>query len=207
MSCVVFTVFAKSVYTPPSLLAFQSPFPQLQAKLLIRRGLTDQLFLLILGVLALGGWQVQRRWQVVADRIQQRLHTLVLEGGAAKDRHKAEGQSALTDAFLQSRHIWGLTRFQVGLKCLFILFAGLLNQVLPVLLDQLLFFRVEGEEGWVIWNQKLMFPLKNRPNLAAFIFLTYLSPASMPSGISSLYSKLAPNSSPVQMMDLISTKS
>ena len=58
------------------------------SKNLIRWSLTDQIFFLILRVLSLGRWHIQRRRQVVAHSIQQRLNTLVLEGSATQDRHK-----------------------------------------------------------------------------------------------------------------------
>ena len=54
----------------------------------------------------LGGWQVQRRWQVVADCIQERLHALVLEGRAAQHWHKALVDPRVTDSDGWHRVSW-----------------------------------------------------------------------------------------------------
>src|SRR5262249_52764984 len=40
------------------------------------------------------GRNVDRRWQQVDDGVEQRLHALVLEGGAAGDRHDLHGERA-----------------------------------------------------------------------------------------------------------------
>ncbi len=47
---------------------------------------------------ALDWWDIERRWQIVDDRIQHGLHTLVLEGRAAYDRENLERDGRLPDA-------------------------------------------------------------------------------------------------------------
>ena len=44
---------------------------------------------------------VDRAWQIVDDRVEQRLHALVLERGAAQHRPELAGDRALLDAALQ----------------------------------------------------------------------------------------------------------
>ena len=61
----------------------------------------------------------------------------------------AEAQGALADAFLQRRHIRRLAGLQVLLKGLLVLLAGLLHQVLAVLLHQLL--EIGGQLVWICW--------------------------------------------------------
>ena len=53
-----------------------------------------------LGVAPGDGGHVQRRGQVVDHRVQQRLHPLVLEGGAVEDRHQLAGHGGPADGRL-----------------------------------------------------------------------------------------------------------
>ena len=57
---------------------------------------------------------VQRRRQIVDDRVEQRLDALVLERRAAQHRHEREVERALADQLLERRRV-GLGAFEVML--------------------------------------------------------------------------------------------
>src|SRR5215218_200347 len=52
---------------------------------------------------ALDGRNVERRREVVDDRVEQRLHALVLEGGAAEDGRELEAEGGFADRRLDAR--------------------------------------------------------------------------------------------------------
>ena len=56
---------------------------------------------------------IDRRGQIVDDRVQQRLHALVLEGRAAQHRHERDLPHRLADQSLQRLDI-GLMAFEIG---------------------------------------------------------------------------------------------
>src|SRR5665213_1826381 len=70
---------------------------------------------------AVDGRNVGRRRQIIDHRIEQRLHTLVLESGAAQDRHEIEGDGALADAF-DERRLVRLLAGEIGLERGIVLF-------------------------------------------------------------------------------------
>ena len=71
------------------------------AKRLLVVRLAHDLVALVVGALDRG--HVERRRQIVDDGVEQRLHALVLEGGAAQHRIEGAGQHGLADQPLQRR--------------------------------------------------------------------------------------------------------
>ena len=79
---------------------------------------------------------VHRARQVVDDRVEQRLHALVLEGGAAEHRHDRAGGGRLADGALDL--VEGqLLAGQVLLQQLLVVLHRRLDQLVPRLLDPL----------------------------------------------------------------------
>ncbi|KAF0114291.1 MAG: hypothetical protein FD150_1638 [Rhodobacteraceae bacterium] len=78
------------------------------------------------------GRHVQRRRQIVDDGVQERLHALVLEGGACKNRDEVDGQGRLADQRAQGFRV-GLVAFQVGFHRGVVLTHGGFHQVHPPL--------------------------------------------------------------------------
>src|SRR5699024_11882711 len=72
------------------------------------------LLLLVLGVVALDGLDVHGRRQVGGDRVEQGLHTLVLERGTTQDRYRRTGDGGATDRGYELLH-GGLLTLQVQL--------------------------------------------------------------------------------------------
>ena len=85
---------------------------------------------------ALDGGHVDRRRQVVHHRVEQRLHALVLEGGAAQHREERAGQHGLADQPLQRRLI-GLVAVEVGCQGFVVELDGGFEQLLAVFLGLL----------------------------------------------------------------------
>mmetsp|Transcript_14496 Transcript_14496/g.24999 ORF Transcript_14496/g.24999 Transcript_14496/m.24999 type:complete len:620 (+) Transcript_14496:1166-3025(+) len=85
----------------------------------------------------LDGWDVVGSWQVVDDGVKERLDTLVLERGTADDRDKLQADGTLSDALLEGFLVWVLS-FEVVQERLLILFDGLLNEHVVVLLREFL---------------------------------------------------------------------
>ena len=67
------------------------------------------------GLDALDRRHVERRGQIVDDRVEQRLHALVLERRAAQHRHQLVGERALADAALERRRV-RLVAAQIALE-------------------------------------------------------------------------------------------
>ena len=63
---------------------------------------------------ALDRGHVERARQIVDDRVEHRLHALVLERRAGQHRHEREVERALADQLLQRRDV-GLVAFEIGL--------------------------------------------------------------------------------------------
>ena len=82
---------------------------------------------------ALDGGNIDRRRQVVHDRVEQRLHTLVLERRAAQHREKRAGQHGLADHALQRRFI-GFIAVEVSCEHFIVEFDGGLKQLLAIFL-------------------------------------------------------------------------
>mmetsp|Transcript_67250 Transcript_67250/g.146582 ORF Transcript_67250/g.146582 Transcript_67250/m.146582 type:complete len:536 (+) Transcript_67250:681-2288(+) len=106
------------------------------------RGLVNTLpfqrLLLVLGVLALNWREVSGRGQVVQDCVQQRLHALVLEGSATQDWHEGHADASLPNALLQHLLRRLLTGLQISFQHLLVLLHCILDQLLPILLDEVL---------------------------------------------------------------------
>src|SRR5438093_8175717 len=104
-----------------------------------RRALDERLFLRV-RIEADDGRDVQRRRQEVDDRVEQRLHALVLEGRAADDRHErrlALAPYGAVDALAEGRLdlVFGdLFALEVLLEDLVVGFADFLDQLLAVVL-------------------------------------------------------------------------
>ncbi len=60
-------------------------------------------FLASVGIDALDGFAVERRWQIIDDGIEQRLHALVLERGTAEDRNERNMPHRFADESLKRR--------------------------------------------------------------------------------------------------------
>ena len=73
-----------------------------QRQRLLVVGLADDLVAVLSSMPLIGG-HVERRRQIVDDRVEQRLHALVLEGRAAQHRIERAGQHRLADQPLQRR--------------------------------------------------------------------------------------------------------
>src|SRR3546814_5326436 len=73
--------------------------------------------------LALNGRNVERRRQIVDDRVEQRLDALVLERRAAKDRDERLHQRALADQRLELGDV-GDGAFEIGFHRVVVLFDG-----------------------------------------------------------------------------------
>src|SRR5262245_18560971 len=95
--------------------------------------------LVALAVDALDRRHVERRRQIVDDRVEQRLNALVLEGGAAQHRKECTGDHGLADELLEGRLV-GLLALEIGgrrviieldrgLDQLFAIFLGLMEHV------------------------------------------------------------------------------
>nr|AHE14890.1 hypothetical protein asmbl_2 [uncultured bacterium] len=78
------------------------------------------------------GLDVQRAGQVVDDRVEQRLHALVLEGGAGEDRVDLRGDGRLADRGLQALD-GDLLAAEVGLHEGVVEVRDVLEQLLAVL--------------------------------------------------------------------------
>ncbi len=95
---------------------------------------------------ALDRGHVERRRQIIDDRVEQRLDALVLERRAAQHRNEREVEGALADQLLQGRRV-GLLAAEIGLHDLVVLLDGHLDQlhasglggVLQVVGDRLIF--------------------------------------------------------------------
>ena len=72
--------------------------------------------------------------QIVDDPVQKRLHTLVLERGAAVGREETQVDGAFADALLDRGDV-GLLSVQVGLHDLVVLLDGGLDELFAVFLD------------------------------------------------------------------------
>jgi hypothetical protein len=87
---------------------------------------------------ALDGRNVDRRRQIVDDRVEQRLHALVLEGRAAEHRIERASQHGLTDQSAACRLV-RLGAVEVGFHRVIVEFDGGFDQLLAIflgLLDQ-----------------------------------------------------------------------
>ncbi len=80
---------------------------------------------------------VERRRQVLDHGVQQRLHALVLERGAAEDRCDPDLDRGRADR-VADLVVRELVALQVLLDKLVVVFDGGLDELLPELLDQLL---------------------------------------------------------------------
>src|SRR3989440_1108462 len=85
---------------------------------------------------ALDGGHVDRRRQIIHDRVEQGLHALVLERRAAQHREERAGQHGLADHALQGRLI-GLLAIEVGGKNFVVEFDGGFQQLLAIFLGLL----------------------------------------------------------------------
>jgi hypothetical protein len=94
-------------------------------------------FFLVAGLEAHVIDHVERARQEVDDGVQQRLHTLVLERGAAENRHEGQAQRALADQLAQGRDV-GLLAFEVGLHRVVVLLDGVLDHVRAPLVGEVL---------------------------------------------------------------------
>src|SRR5208337_3070884 len=99
---------------------------------------------------------IDRRRQVVHDRVEQRLHAFVLESRAAEHRHEGDLLDRLADALLQRIDV-GLVAIEIGRHHLVVEFDGGLDERVAVL------FRLRLEVGRnflvvVFRAQALVFP-------------------------------------------------
>ena len=85
---------------------------------------------------ALDRGHVDRRRQIIHDRVEQGLHALVLEGRAAQRREERASQHGLTDHALQRRLI-GLLAVEVSSENLVVEFNGGFQQLLAMFLGLL----------------------------------------------------------------------
>src|SRR5258708_3552371 len=85
---------------------------------------------------ALDGGHVDRRRQIIHDRVEQRLNALVPERRAAQHREERAGQHGLADHALQRRLI-GLVAVEVSGKNLVVEFDGGFQQLLAIFLGLL----------------------------------------------------------------------
>ena len=85
---------------------------------------------------ALDRGHVDWRRQIIHDRVEQRLHALVLEGRAAQHREERAGQHRLADQALQRRFI-GLLAVEIGGENLVVEFDGGFKQLLAIFLGLL----------------------------------------------------------------------
>ena len=87
----------------------------------------------VVGIDALDRRHVERRRQVIDHRVEQRLHALVLEGGAAQHREERAGDHGLADQLLERRLV-GHLAFEVGGGRVVVEFAGRLDHLVAVFL-------------------------------------------------------------------------
>src|SRR3546814_2694240 len=80
---------------------------------------------------ALNGRNVERRRQIVDDRVEQRLDALVLERRAAKDRDERLHQRALADQRLELGDV-GDGAFEIGFHRVVVLFDGELDELFAI---------------------------------------------------------------------------
>ena len=95
-------------------------------------GLANDVFAVV-RVDALDRRHVERRRQIVDDRVEQRLHALVLEGGAAQHREEGAGDHGLADQLLERRLV-GHFAFEVGGDRVIVEFDGRLDHLVAVFL-------------------------------------------------------------------------
>ena len=100
-----------------------------------RRGVVwrPRRFLAGLDVDALDRRHVERRRQIIDHRVEHRLHALVLEGGAAQDRHEHVVHGALADHRLD-RVLAGLGALEIFLHHALVELDRLLDQLLAIFL-------------------------------------------------------------------------
>jgi len=87
--------------------------------------------LLGVGVDALHVGDVERRRQIVDDRVEQRLHALVLECRAAQDRRERLAQRALADQLLERGGVRQVA-FQIGFHRVVVLLDGEFDQLFAI---------------------------------------------------------------------------
>ena len=107
-------------------------------RLVIVRHAND--FLARVDVVALDAAAIDGRGQIVDDRVEQRLHALVLEGRAAEDRHKRNLLHRLADAAFQRVDV-GLLPVEIGAHHIVVHLDRSLDQDVTVL------FRLRLEVG------------------------------------------------------------
>ena len=95
--------------------------------------LTNDFFAFLVRVDALNRGNVERRRQIVDNCVEQRLHALVLEGRAAKNRIESAGDHSLADHALQGRNIWLFAVEECGQNFV-VEFDGGFNQLLAIFL-------------------------------------------------------------------------
>mmetsp|Transcript_30373 Transcript_30373/g.50840 ORF Transcript_30373/g.50840 Transcript_30373/m.50840 type:complete len:309 (+) Transcript_30373:981-1907(+) len=100
---------------------------QSRERFLIAGGAGDDLFR-VDRIYAFDGRHVKRTGHVVDDRVQKRLHSLVLEGSASQYRSEGEVQRPCADAFFQLLQGW-LVAIQVLHKCFLVLLYSQLDQL------------------------------------------------------------------------------
>ena len=103
---------------------------------------------------------VERRRQIVDDGVEHRLHALVLEGGAAQDRHEYVVDGALADQRLEGL-LARVLAFEIGLHGPLVELDRLLNELLVILLgliDEIgrdLLVMELGAQGLVVPHHRL----------------------------------------------------
>ena len=95
-------------------------------------GLADNVFAVV-GIDAVDRRHVERRRQIVDHRVEQRLHALVLEGGAAQHREEHAADHRLADQLAQRRLV-GLFAIEIGGHGVVVEFDGRLDHHLAVFL-------------------------------------------------------------------------
>jgi len=122
--------------------------------------LADDLLFHVLRIGADHGRNIERAGQVVDHRIEQRLHALVLEGGAAEHREDLHGDGGLADAGLELRFA-GLFALEEQVENLVVGVGNGLDQRMAGDLGGLkqlggnLFDRVFGAHGLVVPENRL----------------------------------------------------
>ncbi len=95
-------------------------------------GLADDIFAVI-RVDAVDRRHVERAGQIVDDRVEQRLHAFVLEGGAAQHREEGAGDHGLADQLLEGGLV-GHLAFEVGGGRVIVEFEGRFDHLIAVFL-------------------------------------------------------------------------
>ena len=130
---------------------------QRQRRVVLR--LADDVFIVV-GIDAVNRRHVERARQIINHRVEQRLHALVLERGAAQHGKKRAGDYGLTDE-LFDRGLVGHLALEVGCGCLIVELARSLNHLVAVFLGLIehvgrnVDVLVLGAEGFVVPHHAL----------------------------------------------------